>query len=82
MDDGRQCIDRLARDHDVELRHGRHPVAREMIVERSVAPRHRLQSVVKVEHDLVQRQLVLQHHARGADIFKTFLLAALFLDQL
>ncbi len=53
-----------------------------MVIERSVSPRHRLQPVVKVEHDFIQRQLVLQHHTRRADIFKALLLPALFLDQL
>ena len=82
VDDDRQRVDRLARHHYVELGHRRNPVARQMIVERSVSPRNRLQAIVKIEHDLIQRQLVLQHHARGTDIFKAFLLAALFLDQL
>src|SRR5262249_9582813 len=50
--------------------------------ERSVAARYRLQPVIKIEHDLVQRQLVGQHHPRGAYVFKSFLLASLFLHQL
>ena len=67
---------------NVELGHGRFPVARQVIVERRVTARDRLQAVVEIEHDLVQRQFVLQHHARRADVFEALLLAALFFDQL
>ena len=52
-----------------------------MIIQRSVAARDGFQAVVKVEHDLVERQFVLQHDARAADVFEAFLLASFFLDQ-
>ena len=53
-----------------------------MIVERSVAARDGLEAVVEVEDDFVQRQLVVQHDARGTDVLESLLLAALFFDQL
>ena len=80
--DDRERVHRLARDQDVELHHRRFPVAGEVIVERGVAARDRLQAVVEIEHDFVQRQLVGEHHARRADVFEVLLLAALVFHQL
>src|SRR5262249_2279029 len=79
-DDGKS-IDGIAGDEDVELGHGRFPVAREVIVERRVATRDGFQTIVKVQNDFVQRQFVLQHYTGGADVFETFLLAALLFHQ-
>ena len=78
----RERVDRLARDQDVELDHGRLPVAGEVVVERGVSARDGFQAVVEVEHDFVQRQFVLQHDARAADVLETLLLAALLFHQL
>ncbi len=52
-----------------------------MVVERSVAARDRLQAVVEVEHDLVQRQLVDEHHALLGDVLELLLHAALLFEQ-
>src|SRR5262249_2376427 len=62
--------------------HGRLPHPREMIVERSIAARNRLQLVIEVEHDLVERKFIGEHDARRTDVFKRLLLAALLFDQL
>ena len=53
-----------------------------MVVERGVAAGDGFQAVVKIEDDFVQRQFVVQHDAGGADVFESFLLAALLFDQL
>src|SRR5580700_1640259 len=53
-----------------------------MVIERSVAAGDGFKAVVEVEHDFVERQLVMQHDAGGADIFESLLLAAFVLDQL
>ena len=63
VDDDGEGVDGLAGDQDVELHHGRFPIAGEVVVERSVAARDGLQAVVEIEDDLVQRQFVVQHHA-------------------
>src|SRR3989454_2078844 len=81
MHDDRERIHRIASDKNVELDHGRLPVAGEVVVERGVSAGDRLQAVVKVEHDFVQRQLVLQHDAVGSHVFEALLFAAFFFDQ-
>ena len=78
----RERVDGLAGNQDVELHHGRFPVAGEVIVERGVSARDGFQAIVEVEHDFVEGQLVVQHDARAADVLEIFLLAALFFDQL
>ena len=79
-DDGKG-VDGLSGDEDVELDHGRFPIVGEMVVEGRVAAGDGFQAVVKVENDFVQRQFVVEHDARGADVFEGFLLAALFFDE-
>ena len=79
-DDG-EGVDGLSGDEDVELHHGRFPIVGEMVVEGSVAARDGLEAVVEVEDDFVQRQFVVQHDARGADVFEGLLLAAFFFDE-
>src|SRR5581483_2978680 len=79
-DDGKR-IDRFAGDQDVELDHGRIPIAGEVIVERGVSAGNGFQAVVEIENDFVERQFVLQHDARGAAVFEAFLLHALFFHQ-
>ena len=81
VQDQRKSIDRLAGDQHVELDQLAFLIAGQMIIERSVALRDRFQPVVKIEHDLVQRQFVDEHHAVGRDVFKLFLHAAFFVEQ-
>ena len=81
MNDHAQRIHRIARHQHVQLHHRRHPVACQMIVERSIPARAGLQPVVKIQHDLVQRQLVFQQHAPAADVLEFLLLAALLFEQ-
>ncbi len=52
-----------------------------MIVERRVAARSRLQAIVKIEDDLVQRKLVREHHSTGADVFELLLRPPLLFEQ-
>ena len=82
MDDDGEGVHRLARDQNVQLHHGRLPLARQLIVQRRIAAGDGLEAVVEVENDLVERQLVGQQHARARDVFEVQLLAALFLHQL
>ena len=53
-----------------------------MIIERRIAARGRFQPVVEIEHDLVQRHLVQQHHAAAADVLELLLHPALLFQQL
>src|SRR5581483_10867166 len=53
-----------------------------VVVERCVAPRNGLQAVVKIEHDLIERELVGDHHARLAHVLDVFLTSAFFFDEL
>src|SRR5271154_4983412 len=59
MHDDGERVDRLAGDQDVEFDHGRFPVVGEMVVERGVAARDGLETIVKVENDFIERQLVV-----------------------
>src|ERR1035441_7743405 len=80
-DDGER-VHGFTGNQDVELHHWRFPIVGQMVIEGSVATRNGFEAVVKVEDDLVQGQFVVQHHARGTDVLKSFLLAAFFFDQL
>ena len=53
-----------------------------MVIQRRVSARDRFQAVVEIKDDFVQRQFVIQHHARGAYIFECLLASALFFHQL
>ena len=77
----RERVDRLAGDQHVELDEVAVPVAGEVVVERGVAARDGLQPVVEIEHDLVERQLVDEHHALLGDVLELLLHAALLLEQ-
>src|SRR5687768_3198711 len=52
-----------------------------MIVERCISTRNTLQTIVKIEHDLVQRELVDEHHTIFRHILEFSLHAALFVEQ-
>ena len=58
MDDHRERVDRVAGEQHVELHQRALAVADDLVVERGVAARARLQLVVEVEDDLGQRQVV------------------------
>ena len=53
-----------------------------MVIQRRVPARCRLQPVVEIEHDFVERQLVYQQNAPTAEILELLLVAALFFEQL
>ena len=58
MDDQRERVDRLAADEHVDAHELARLEAGEVVVERRVAARARLQLVVVVEDDLAERQVV------------------------
>src|SRR5207249_9774895 len=58
VDDGRERVDGLAVQEDVELDERRLAEARHLVVERRVAARAALQLVVEVEDDLGQGEVV------------------------
>ena len=68
MDDQRQRIDHLAADEHVDANEVAGLEAGEVVVERGVAARARLQLVVEVEHDLAERQVVRQVHAHRREV--------------
>ncbi len=63
MQNERKRVDRFARDEHVELDELAFLIAGQMIIERGITARNRLQPVVKIEHDLVERQFIDEHHA-------------------
>ena len=65
IDDDRQGIHRLVIDQERHLHQVARLVTDDVIVERGIAARDRLEAVVEIEHHLVQRQLVDQHGARA-----------------
>src|SRR5688572_6650870 len=75
-------VDRLLVHQDVELDERRLLIAGDMVVERRVSARQRLQPIVELQHDFVERQLVGDEHAIRGEILDRFLHAALFLAQL
>ena len=81
MHDDRERVDRIPGHQDIELDHRGCPVPGEVIVDRSVAPRHRLEPVVEIEHDLVEGHLVGEHHAIRSGVLETLLHPALFLEE-
>src|SRR5437762_12330394 len=57
VDDDRERVHRVTVQEHVELDQVRRPILQELVVERRIAPRDRLQLVVEVEDDLAQRKL-------------------------
>src|SRR5215471_3457278 len=62
--------------HEVRL-----PVARKMVVQRRVPAGDGFQAVIKIQHNLVERQLIGQENALGGNVLEPLLHAALFLHQ-
>src|SRR3990172_6544487 len=58
VDDAGQGVHRLAVDQDVQLLQGTFPKLQEIVIQRGVPPAHRLEAIIKVQDDFVQRQLV------------------------
>ena len=74
-------VHRLAADQHVELHQIGFAIARQVVIERSVAARNAFQPVVEIEDDFVERHFVGEHDARGRKIFEILLHAALFLAE-
>src|SRR5688572_26527084 len=81
MEDERESVDRFARYKDIKFYELAFLVSGKMVIERGVALRDRFEAVVKVENDLVQRQLVNEHHAVFGHVLELFLNAAFFIEQ-
>src|SRR5262245_7913235 len=81
MHDQRERVNRIARDQHVQLYQVGFAVTRQMIIERGVTARDRLQPVEEVEHYLVERKVVCQQHARRRDVIEALLDAALLFEQ-
>jgi predicted RNA binding protein with dsRBD fold (UPF0201 family) len=58
VDDHAQRVDRVAIDHDAHLHKVACAVADLVIIERGIATADALEPVVKVEHNLIQRQFI------------------------
>ena len=82
MDNGRERIDRIAVQEDVDLDELRLLVVRELVVKRSVAARRRFQTVEVVEDNLVERDVVRDHDAVRVKVVHALELAALVLRDL
>ena len=61
--DDREHVDDGARDEDVEAHEIRCAVLRELVVQRRVAPRARLELIVEIDDHVGERHVVLQHRA-------------------
>src|SRR6185369_14909274 len=81
MDEHGERVDRVAVHQHLQLHQVGDFVIGEVIVERGIAARDRLQPVVEIEHDLVQRQVVF-HHGAVADVSEFLLRAAAVLTVL
>src|SRR5438067_5246461 len=81
VDNDRERIYRIPANKDIHLDHRRNPVPVHVVVERRVSARDGLQPVIEVEHDLVQRKLVRQHHAGLGYVLKVHLTTALLFHQ-
>src|SRR5438094_10282 len=66
--DDRKRVDKCSGNEDVEAHEVRRAVLRELVVERGVAARARLQLVIEIDDDLGERHVVLQHRPRRIDV--------------
>ena len=82
MHDDRQRVHRLARHQYVQLHQRRLSVTGQVVIQRCVPARHRFQPVVKIHHDLVERQVVDQQHAARSDVLELLLRAPFLFQQL
>ncbi len=81
MDDDGQRVHRLAVQEDVELHEVGCLVSDQVVVERGVPARGGLETVVEIQDDLVQRDLVRHHHPVGSDVLEIGLSAPALLAQ-
>ncbi len=82
MHDHRQRVHRVAGEQDVELDEVGRAQPDQLVVERGVAARARLQLVEEVEHDLGERQVVGELHALGREVVHAGVTAAALLAEL
>jgi len=81
MHDDGERVDRVAVEQDVELHQIRRPEVRELVVERRVTLRDRLEPVVEVDDDLGEREVEPDVHALAV-ILERAVLAPLLLGEL
>ena len=82
MHDGRERVDGVAVQEDVDLDELRRLVVGELVVERCIAARRRFQAVKIVEDDFVERDVVDDHDAVRVEVVHALVLAALVLRNL
>jgi len=81
VDDAGEGIHRLAVDQDVQLDQVGLGITGEVIVHGGIPAADRFEPVVKINDDLVERQIVGEHDPLLAHVLKTALRAAFFLKQ-
>src|SRR3954452_11053210 len=82
VDDHRERVHGIARQQHVELDEVGRPHAEQLVIQRRVAARARLELVEEVQDDLRQRQVVGDLHAVGAEEVHARVLAAALLAEL
>ena len=82
MNNQGKSIHRLSGHQDVQPDKTGFLVSAEMVVQRGISPRSRFHPVVKIENDLVQRELVGNENAVPRDVFESLLHSAFFFGQL
>src|SRR6266545_1612128 len=82
VDDDAERVHRVAVEQHVELYQLGRPVGEELVVERRVAARDRLQLVVEVENDLGERKLPVELDARRVEVVHSLIHAPPLLTQI
>ena len=81
MDNHREGVHRVAVQQDVELHEVVPAVFARSVVEACVAAAHGLQTVVEVEHDFGEGEVVLKNHLFFVEVFHGLEFAALFFAE-
>src|SRR6266566_4318889 len=82
VDDDRERIHGFAVEQHVELDEVRRPVLQELVIQRGIAARDRLQLVVEIEDDFGERELPGEVHAGRVHVVHATVHAAALLAQL
>src|SRR5688572_15283087 len=82
VNDDAESVDRLAVQQHIELHEFPGAIGKELIVERRIAARNRLQLVVEIEDDFRQRKLEMKFDARRVQVMHPLVDAATLLAEL
>ncbi len=82
MDDHRHGVDHFTIDAHVQLHQIRGAITGDFIIHRSVTAANRFQPIIKIYHNLIERQLVHQHGALRPKIANFFLTTTLLFADL